>query len=656
MHRSLARIRTSLDRRGPASGATSSRWATRIALVAALAVLAGGIYQAGSTAVMAVSGVPATYTTTADFNEGTGVNVVTTGDEVKLDDTTTPFGFIWIAVSSKNTVVKINTDTGAVVGEYWSAPQGSGKGDPSRTTVDKNGSVWVGNRSGGSVVHIGLEENGQCVDRNGNSVIDTSTGQGDVLGWPGVSPATAVDECIIHYTQTAGFDVRHLSVDANNDVWASGVFSKIFEQIDGGTGLIVRTEGPVGYGGYGGLIDANDVIWSAAPMLRWDTANPLSGPNGGNWNGYAHSSYGLCIDPSGNVWNTEYGPTIRKFNPAGVLVGAFWHGSGAAQGCVADANGDIWVAGSLSSSQVDHLKNDGTYLGSVAVGNGPTGVSVDANGKVWATNYSDGTASRIDPTLAGGVGAVDFTTVWLGGNTYNYSDMTGSTLIGAPDNGTWTVDHDSGIVGAEWGSVSWNALQPGDSAISVSVQSSVDGVTFGASEGATSGGDVSVANGQYLRVTVSFTRATTGETPVLYDLAIDIANEPPVCTAAAPSDSEIWPPNHQFVPITISGVTDPDGDPVTVTVDSIFQDEPTDTFGDGQFTPDGSGVGTSTADVRAERAGTKKLPGDGRFYHIAFTADDGNGGTCSGSVAVSVPHDVNEPAVDGGPLYDSTLP
>jgi hypothetical protein len=47
--------------------------------------------------------------------------------------------------------------------------------------------------------------------------------------------------------------------------------------------------------------------------------------------------------------------------------------------------------------------------------------------------------------------------------------------------------------------------------------------------------------------------------------------------------------------------------------------------------------------------------GDGRVYHIFFTADDGNGGVTAGEVTVDVPHDQRgAPAVDGGALYDST--
>ncbi|MEW5987591.1 MAG: pectin acetylesterase-family hydrolase, partial [Chloroflexota bacterium] len=137
-------------------------------------------------------------------------------------------------------------------------------------------------------------------------------------------------------------------------------------------------------------------------------------------------------------------------------------------------------------------------------------------------------------------------------------------------------------------------------------------------------------------------------------LVVEVLNRPPDCSAAAPSTATLWSPNHEFVPITILGVTDPEGDSITITVDSIWQDEITDGNGDGNTEVDGQGVGTSVAQVRAERAGG----GDGRVYHISFTAADGHGGLCSGTVLVSVPHDQNSPggeAVDGGALYDSTI-
>ncbi len=128
------------------------------------------------------------------------------------------------------------------------------------------------------------------------------------------------------------------------------------------------------------------------------------------------------------------------------------------------------------------------------------------------------------------------------------------------------------------------------------------------------------------------------------------ANQPPDCSGAFPSVSKIWPPNHQFVNVTIQGVTDPDGDPVTITIDQIKQDEPTDGTGDGHTCPDGQGIGSSTAQIRAERSGQ----GNGRVYTIFFTASDGNGGSCQGSVTVCVPRSNNGTCTNGGANFDST--
>jgi hypothetical protein len=122
----------------------------------------------------------------------------------------------------------------------------------------------------------------------------------------------------------------------------------------------------------------------------------------------------------------------------------------------------------------------------------------------------------------------------------------------------------------------------------------------------------------------------------------------PDCANATASPNLLWPPNHKFVPIQISGVTSPGGGAVTLSVSSIFQDEPV------AGGPDGTGVGTSTPAVRSERDGG----GDGRVYHLAFTATNSTGGTCTGTVTVGVPHDQghNGGPVDQGALFNSTQP
>ncbi|MHC4068843.1 MAG: hypothetical protein ACYSR8_04595 [Planctomycetota bacterium] len=131
--------------------------------------------------------------------------------------------------------------------------------------------------------------------------------------------------------------------------------------------------------------------------------------------------------------------------------------------------------------------------------------------------------------------------------------------------------------------------------------------------------------------------------------------DPPDCNSAVPSIAEIWPPRHEWVDIEILDVNDPDGDPVSITITGITQDEPVAGPGSGRTSPDGMGVGTSVAHVRAERSGRGS---NGRVYEISFEADDGTGNTCNGSVKVCVPHDQGRgqglECVDDGQLYDST--
>lgn len=135
-------------------------------------------------------------------------------------------------------------------------------------------------------------------------------------------------------------------------------------------------------------------------------------------------------------------------------------------------------------------------------------------------------------------------------------------------------------------------------------------------------------------------------------------NQPPDCSTAVPSITQVWPPNHKMASVNILGVSDPDGDLIGIVITHITQDEPVNGLGDADTSPDGAGVGANTAQVRAERAGTPSAPGDGRVYHIHFEASDGKGGVCSGLVNVGVPHDrgPGDVIVDGGELYDSTVP
>lgn len=149
----------------------------------------------------------------------------------------------------------------------------------------------------------------------------------------------------------------------------------------------------------------------------------------------------------------------------------------------------------------------------------------------------------------------------------------------------------------------------------------------------------------------SYIKLATGNATVVPAKRINL---PPDCSQAAASPALLWPPNHKLVMISIRGVTEPENEPVRLQVTKITQDEPVNGLGDGATSPDGFGIGQPQAQVRAERSGL----GNGRVYAITFTAEDGQGGTCTGTVRVGVPHDQSQGStpIDDGQKYNSTVP
>jgi hypothetical protein len=130
--------------------------------------------------------------------------------------------------------------------------------------------------------------------------------------------------------------------------------------------------------------------------------------------------------------------------------------------------------------------------------------------------------------------------------------------------------------------------------------------------------------------------------------------QPPDCPSGV--SLSLWPPNHQYVAVDLvatAGVTDPNGQPLSIVITSITQDEPINANGqgDGNTVCDGTGVGTSVAQLRAERQGG----GNGRVYRVNYTATNAAGDACSSTLTVTVPHDQSgAPAVDDGQTVNSS--
>ena len=132
------------------------------------------------------------------------------------------------------------------------------------------------------------------------------------------------------------------------------------------------------------------------------------------------------------------------------------------------------------------------------------------------------------------------------------------------------------------------------------------------------------------------------------DLYVSVANGAPDCDAVRAYQDTLLPANKRFRMVVLRGGSDPDGDPVTLEVTGVTQDEPVEHGPDARLTRQASAVR-----IRAERDSA----GDGRVYRVAFSATDGNGGECVGVAPVTVPRHRHRPAVDSAPpSYDSLAP
>ncbi len=514
--------------------------------------------------ILTTGGQGKKYTRDSDFDQGAMVNLnhnLPNNNRLQLNEHLTTFPFIWIALSGKGTIAKIHTETGKIVGEYISSPQGRGR-NPSRTTVDLKGNVWVGNRGEsqggvGSAVHIGCLENSQCIDRNQNGRIDTSTGLGDVKPWPntggqdnngGVS--TAEDECIIHYVRGGNAATRHLTVDKNNNIWIGGYSGqRRFVLADGNTGEIIQRAEPFECGGYGGLIDGNGVVWSAdfgaSRLLRFDPATRQA-----ECLRISHS-YGLGIDRQGNIWNAQYSNnTITKIAPDGAVLKQIRSAQRLPRGLAVSSFDDhVWVANS-GSDTVTRYDNDGNELAVIPLaanrkerrpadnvqiilgnilksvglsqqgGSHPTGVAIDAAGKVWVANFRSDNAMRINPNT----NKVDMIVhLGKGARPYNYSDMTGSVALGKTSpQGTWTVIYDSSQSKNAWGTVHWDSIDNGGT-VNVQARSAEYEAALGQHlyiELSNDGKSKTVPNGRYLQIEVKLTPSPNGKSPILNEISI----------------------------------------------------------------------------------------------------------------------------------------
>jgi cysteine-rich repeat protein len=340
---------------------------------------------------------------------------------------------IWVANSGEGTVSKVSTQTLTELGRYCTAPGCAS--DPSRSTVGLSADVVVANRAYSgipSAVRIASDE-ASCVDRNGNGVIDTSTG-GVAIPWP-AGQTTSPDECVLWWQdfspygaalpRAAGFDAE-IGLNGELSVYVYiGLYSnqKVL-RLDGKTGAVVK-EIDVPGNPYGLVIDKNGSVWvqGGASLIRIDVKN------GDAVTAFpGQCMYGIAADPQGRIY-TSGGGCVGRFDPATQQWETLSVPGLSSGGIAIDQNNHAWT-GLSPAFEIDASGPTMVKVGQADVGG--WGVAIDYDNKPWVIPAFDGggRAHRLD--LSAGPGnTYGHATATVGGGNYTYSDMTGFQLVNA---------------------------------------------------------------------------------------------------------------------------------------------------------------------------------------------------------------------------------
>ena len=328
---------------------------------------------------------------------------------------------IWIAGTSAKVVSKLNTTTGNEEGRYNACTS------PSRTSVDLEGDVWVGCRSGGEVMKIQNDPK-TCVDKNGNGVIDTSVdlnGNGKIDGGGEIMPYGA-DECVRFIVKPNNSEsiIRAAGVDKDNHAWIGGWNTASLWRLAPNDGKVVDTIN-IKCNPYGLVIDQQGIIWisgrGCSALVRVDPKTKQISSKGHGGHG---SPYGLNVDMFGRIWianttnwSSRFDPVTGKWNPV--------EHPQRSRGIATSNDGYVYVALDTTSQVAKINAVTLTNEANISLGAGrfPVGIAVDYDGYVWAVNQSKSTASKIDPKNKKVVGEYP-----VGSGPYTYSDMTGYTL------------------------------------------------------------------------------------------------------------------------------------------------------------------------------------------------------------------------------------
>ncbi|MBL9103559.1 MAG: lyase [Myxococcales bacterium] len=352
--------------------------------------------------------------------------------------------FIWIASQDLSDISKVNTQTMVELARYRTGP--SNNESPSRTAVSADGRfVVVNDRQTGrsTMIAANVED---CVDKNGNGMIDTSLSKNDIRAW-------GQDECVLWsiawpykgawqhgprgVTWTLGTWDYDLCKYVEPKVWIGymsndpGGTTVHLVRVDGASGTVEQTIKVPNWIGqdfapYGAALDPQFRPWFSSlqgEFVRVNTdQNPITVTRY-TPPGYVQS-YGFTVDSDGNPWFAGYAGPVTMFDVASNTYIPIPNTSGVRRGIAVDDK-YVWAAANSPCGllQIDRVNKTLIQFHTPNPCNTAIGLSIDAEDFVWLVDQG-GWAWKFDGDNVPAMMKVDIL-----GSHYVYSDMTGGQLL-----------------------------------------------------------------------------------------------------------------------------------------------------------------------------------------------------------------------------------
>jgi streptogramin lyase len=430
--------------------------------------------------------------------------------------------YLWVPNTNESTLSKWDATTGRELARYRvGLASGECRGScchvnncnmPSRVVVDGFGDAYIANRGfamQGSVTKIAADRR-DCVDRNGNGMIDTSTGPSDVRPFD-------QDECVLWTANVGPVNaiLRSIAIDRGDEMtpqgypWVGGCGGTAGHlwKLNPRTGAVVAM---VSHDrcAYGAVVTPDGTLWEHSPHQSITAVDPVGGrirehvsipPRealGGRRCGTDAGSpstsytYGITTDARGRIWLSGWicadalgydpmtrtwtrvdlsgpsgyaGPTVRQYSGLGITVDSsnrVWIPVVRADNntVMATWDADAFVANGVVPSGAVSIRDPGRPYTS------PTAIGADRAGQIWvATSGDPSPLLRFNPMS----GASD---VLTGPNrVYTYTDFTGAVRRLVIGSGTYSEDYET-CAGGTYGELYWSAETPAGTTLSFAIQ------------------------------------------------------------------------------------------------------------------------------------------------------------------------------------------